>query len=267
MTVLVTGATGTTGSRVAAQLRARGADVRAVSRRAEVPFDWLDQDTYGPVLTGIGGVYLVAPIGVADPRPLVDHFLDEALAAGVRRVVLLGSALVPAGAVGLDGIRLAMRRMPEWAVLRPSWFMQNVIGEHLLAVAIRERQEMITATGDARLGFVDADDIAAVATELLLAAGPVADEYVLTGPEALSYGELAALLTESGRPARHVSITAEAYVARLVAHGVPADFATVLAELELLVKAGFEDRVTDTVERVTGRPPRSYRDFLAARPG
>lgn len=262
MTVLVTGSTGTTGSRVAARLRARGADVRAVSRRTEVPFDWFDQSSYRPALDGVDRVYLVAPIGVADPLPLVERFLDEALATGVRRVVLLSSDITPDSAPGLHGIRLAVRKMPAWAVLRPSWFMQNVIGGHWLAAGIRERQEMITATGDARLGFVDADDIAAVAAELLLGP-PIADEYVLTGPEALSYGELAALLTEFGRPARHVPVTVDQYVAHLVANGVPANFAAVLGELESQVKAGFEDRVTDTVERLTGRPPRSYRAFLA----
>jgi uncharacterized protein YbjT (DUF2867 family) len=129
-------------------------------------------------------------------------------------------------------------------------------------VGIRERREMITATGDARLGFVDADDIAAVAAELLLGP-PVAGEYVLTGPETLSYGELAALLTEFGQPARHVPVTVDQYVALLTAQGVPAEFAAVLVEVESQVRDGFEDRVTDAVERVTGRPARSYRAFLA----
>ncbi|QUQ71990.1 NAD-dependent epimerase/dehydratase family protein [Kutzneria sp. CA-103260] len=265
MTILVTGATGTTGSRVAAKLRARGADVRAVSRSTAVPFDWHDAGTYGPVVAGVDRVYLVAPVGVADPSPQFDRFLADAVAAGVRRVVLLSSDVTPESTPGLDLIRHAVRRMPEWAVLRPSWFMQNVVNEHWLAVGIRERQEMITATGDARLGFVDADDIAAVAVELLLTDEPVADDYVLTGPEALSYADLAALLTESGRPARHVPVTVDQYVAHLTAQGVPPEFATGLGEVELQVRGGFEDRVTDTVERVTGRPPRSYREFLACR--
>jgi uncharacterized protein YbjT (DUF2867 family) len=265
MTVLVTGATGTTGSRVAALLRERGAEVRAVSRSTDAPFDWHDAGTYGPAVAGVDRAYLVAPVGVADPSPQFDRFLAQAVAAGVRRVVLLSSDVTPASAPGLDAIRHAVRRMPEWAVLRPSWFMQNVTGEHWLAVGIRERQEMVTATGDARLGFVDAEDIAAVAAELLLRPEPVAEDYVLTGPEALSYADLAALLTAAGRPARHVPVTVDQYVAHLAAQGVPPEFATGLGEAELLVKAGFEDRVTDAVERVTGRPPRSYRQFLACR--
>lgn len=265
MTVLVTGATGTTGSLVAAQLKARGADVRGVSRSTAVPFDWFDASTYGSAVAGVDRAYLIAPVGVADPSPMFDRFLDEAVAAGMRRAVLLSSDVTPESAPGLDRIRQAVRRMPDWAVLRPSWFMQNVTGQHWLAVGIRERQEIVTATGDARLGFVDARDIADVAVKLLLTDEPVADDYVLTGPEALSYAELAALLTESGRPARHVPVTVDQYVAHLVAQGVPLEFATGLGEAELQVRAGFEDRVTDVVERLTGRPPRSYRGFLACR--
>ena len=64
---------------------------------------------------------------------------------------------------------------------------------------------------------------------------------------------------------RHVPVTVDQYVAHLTAQGVPPEFATGLGEAELQVRGGFEDRVTDTVERVTGRPPRSYREFLACR--
>lgn len=262
--ILVTGGTGTTGSRLAALLRAEGIDVRVASRSSAVRFDWTDPATYASTLDGIDRVYLVAPIGVADPAPLVADFLDQARAAGVRRVVLLSSSVIPSSAPGLDKIRLAVRDMPEWAVLRPSWFMQNVTGRHAVSLSIRERGEIVTATGAGRVGFVDADDIAAVAARALLDTDAPNTEYVLTGPQALSYTELAALISDLGRPTRHVQVSDTELVEHLAAGGIPEEFGAILAEAELMIRAGVEDRTTSTVLDVTGRPPRTFRDFLLA---
>ena len=65
--------------------------------------------------------------------------------------------------------------------------MQNVTGEHYLARMVRAEDRIVTATGEGRVSFVDADDIAAVAVHALLDETRPAAELVLTGPEALSY--------------------------------------------------------------------------------
>ena len=80
--------------------------------------------------------------------------------------------------------------MPEWTVLRPSWFMQNFTGDHLVAQGVRDG-EIVTATGDGRVAFVDAADIAAVAGRALIDDEPHNAEYILTGPDALSYEDAA----------------------------------------------------------------------------
>jgi anti-sigma regulatory factor (Ser/Thr protein kinase) len=115
-----------------------------------VRFDWADPATYGPAVAGVDRVYLVAPIGVADPAPMVEPFLGGALSSGVRRVVLLSSSAVSEGASGLGALhRMVSATVPEWAVLRASWFMQNFLGEHLVAAGIRTAGEIVTATGKA----------------------------------------------------------------------------------------------------------------------
>ncbi|MGW4796971.1 NAD-dependent epimerase/dehydratase family protein [Nonomuraea sp. NPDC004297] len=260
--VLVLGATGTTGSRVAAFLRARGVPVRTASRRpgAHVRFDWARRATYAPALNGVSAVYLLAPVGVPDPVPFVEPFLEEAVRQGVRRVVQLGSSAVPEGAAGLGAVHSLVRSaMPEWAVLRPSWFMQNFTGASL---ALRELDgEILSATGRSRVAFVDAGDIAAVAGHALTDARSHDTEHVLTGPEALSYDDVAALVTRRhGRPLCHRSVTVAELAAHFAARGLPADYAAVLAALDDDLRGGSEDRVTDTVERVTGRPPRAFRE-------
>ena len=264
--VLVLGGTGTTGRRIVAGLRANGVTARAATRKpgeaGQVRFDWTDRGTHADALRGASALYLVAPIGEAEPARLVGPFLDDALAAGVRRVVLLGSSAVTAETPGLGELVRLVRAVPEWTVLRPSWFMQNFTGEHLVARGVRDG-EIVTATGDARVAFVDAGDIAAVAVRALTDPEPHNTEHVLTGPSALSYAEAASVVSARlGRPVRHRAIGTAEFAAFLTASGVPAAFAEVLAALDEDIRRGSEDRVTPAVEQVTGRPARPFETFV-----
>jgi uncharacterized protein YbjT (DUF2867 family) len=269
--VLVIGATGTTGGRTAARLRAAGHRVRAASRRATplpgtdpVRFDWYDDTTHGDALDGTDRVYLVPPVGDPDPAAVMLPFLRRARAAGVRRAVLLSSSAVPEGGPAVGEVHRALPEMfEEWAVLRPSWFMQNFTGDHAHARSIREHGEILTAAGDGRVGFVDADDIAAVAAHALTDERSPGTGLVLTGPEALSYDDVAALVTEvTGRPVVHRHLGYEGMRDRL-AELLPAEFAALLAGMDRAIAEGAEDRTTDTVRRITGRPPNSLRTVLA----
>ena len=266
--VLITGATGTTGSRVAADLAERGVATRLATRTpqstGQIQFNWEDRDTYKAALQGISAIYLIAPMGVADPVPLVQTFLDEALDQGVQRVVALSSSALPEGAPGLGAVHhLVKTAMPEWTVLQPSWFMQNFTGDHLVARGVRDG-EIVTATGDGKVAFVDAADIAAVAGCALSDDRAHNTEHLLTGPEALSYADAATILSQqTGRTIRHRSVPAREAARRIAAHGIPAEFAQVLAAMDVAISAGAEDRVTDTVERVTGRPARTFTVFAS----
>jgi uncharacterized protein YbjT (DUF2867 family) len=264
--VLVLGGTGTTGRRVVAGLRARGVTARAATRKpgepGQVRFDWADRATHAAALRDVAAVYLLPPIGEAEPASLVEPFLDDALAAGVRRVVLLSSSAVTADTPGLGDLQRLVRAAPEWAVLRPSWFMQNFLGEHPVAAGIRTSGEIVTATGEGRVAFVDAADIAAVAARALLDPTPHNAAHVITGPEALSYADAAAVITESsGRRVRHRSVSTAELTTRLIAAGIPAEFAAILAGLDADIQRGAEERVTSTVQSVTGRRPRSFAEF------
>lgn len=266
--VLVTGGTGTTGSRVAAILRQRGASVRIASRRptaGQVRFEWADPGTHRAALDGVHSIYLVAPVGVADPAPLVEPFLTSAHRRGVRRVVLLSSSAVPKGAQGLGEVhRMVETIVPEPTVLRPAWFMQNLLDDHPVAASIRDHAEIVTATGHGRVGFVDAGDIAAVAAAALLDQVPHPAEHLITGPEALSYADMAAVLTEvTGRLVRHRNVEVGELSARLTAAGYSGDFAAALAALDDGIARGAHDFTTTTVQDVTGRSPRHFREVVS----
>ncbi|TGB14910.1 NAD(P)H-binding protein [Streptomyces sp. MZ04] len=272
---LVTGGTGTTGSRVTATLADRGLPVRAGSRTPapgtrQVRFDWADPATHGPALSDVGAVYLVPPIGDADPARLMLPLLERARDAGVRRFVLLSSSAITEGDPGVGEVHRGLRQLaPEWAVLRPSWFMQNFVTPgHLHAESIRTTGEIVTATGQGRVAFVDAADIADVAVHALLDARPHNAAHVITGPEALSYREVAeAISTTSGRGVRHRPVSTAEFRARLTASGVPEDYARMLAAMDEGISRGTEDRVSPAVRGVTGRGARSFRDFACGHAG
>ncbi|MDN3258658.1 NAD(P)H-binding protein [Streptomyces sp. CSDS2] len=267
-TTLVIGATGTTGGRTAARLTAAGHRVRAASRRATpvpgarpVRFDWYDPGTFDGALDGADRVYLVPPLGDPDPAAVMLPFLRRARAAGVRRAVLLGSSAIPADGPGVGAVHRALPELfDQWAVLRPSWFMQNFTGTHMHARSIREHGVIRTAAGSGRVGFVDADDIAAVAVRALTDDRAPDTDLVLTGPQALGYDDIAAILTEvTGRPVTHRPLTYERMRDRLAGQ-LPVEFAEMLAGMDRAIAAGAEDRTTDTVQRLTGRPPHSFRE-------
>lgn len=278
-TVLVLGATGTTGTVVVDELRRRpDLTIRTATRAAAAPtgldhrrFDWFDTATWRQALDGVDRLYLLAPVGHPDPVTVVAPFADVAVAAGVRRVVLLSSSAVASGDPGLGAVDALVREtFPEWEVLRPSWFMQNFVGDHPLAESIRATGEFITATGEGRLPFIDAGDIGRSAAALLGADVSGTGEHVLTGPQALSYDEAAAVMASvTGRRVTHRPVAPECYVDRLVGAGYDREFATGLVALDVLVAEGTQARVTDTVERLTGTPPRSFEAFLRdqRRPG
>lgn len=141
--------------------------------------------------------------------------------------------------------------------------MQNFTGSLALAIGLRAGR-VRTVTGSARIGFVDASDIALVAATLLTRAEALNGDYVLTGPEALSFVEVC---QRAERVLVHTievyELSKEQFAAFLAANGVPQVFARLLAGLDAAIAQGTEDRVTDVVRSVTGRLPRSVVDCFA----
>ncbi|OLT27551.1 ergot alkaloid biosynthesis protein [Nocardiopsis sp. CNR-923] len=264
--VLVTGATGATGGRTAARLVAAGLRVRAASRAAApvtgaepVRFDWYDPATHQATLDGADRIYLVPPPGDPDPAAVMLPFLDRARTAGARRAVLLSASSIPEGGPAAGVVHRALPDLfDEWAVLRPSWFMQNFTGAHPHAQSIRSEGVILTATGSGRVGFVDAADIAAVAARALTDPEALNGDAVLTGPEALSHDDVAAVLSEiTAAPVVHRRVSREHMRVRLGA-SIPPEFAAMLADMDHAIAHGAEDRVTDAVERLTGRAPSGF---------
>jgi uncharacterized protein YbjT (DUF2867 family) len=261
---LVLGATGKTGSRVASRLAARGLPVRTAARSgADAHFDWDDPGTYAPALRGVGRIYLVGPVMRAHFAGQVSVFLDQAEAAGARHVTYLS-------AYGIDSAppETAMRRVEldllgrpglTHAILRPAWFMQN-FSETFLKPA---GGAILVPAGDGAEAFVDAADIAAVASATL--ADPRAHagaQYALTGPDALTIAEAAKIISDvSGHAVDYTDIDREEWVAAAVAGGIPAEYGAVLSALTETIASGRGARPGNDIEKATGAPPTSFADF------
>jgi uncharacterized protein YbjT (DUF2867 family) len=264
--LVVAGATGTVGGHVLAGLRDLGVPVRGLSRRPPTPDGWArfsfaDPAGWPAAFAGASGLFLVRPPQLArvrDVRPALEH----ARAAGVRRVVflsVLGAERVPA---------LPHRRMERWldasgmAVthLRSGNFLQNLVTVH--GAEIRDRDELVVPAGSARLSYVDARDVAAVAVCCLVEDGHAARAYSPTGPEALDHARVAAVLGEVlGRPIRYrPGLLRYARLARRA--GVPAGPVLAGAAVYSLARLGVGARVTDDVRAVLGRQPIDLRAFV-----
>lgn len=270
--VLVTGGTGKTGSALVELLRGNGVPVRVASRHPAaddpdaVRFDWGDPATHPAALRGVDRVFLVPPVNTVDPLPLVGPFLAEAQRLGTRRVALLGSAIVLPNAPSALEVAAQVRARPGWVVLRASGFMQNFLSPHPVGERIRQHGEIRTAAGDGRVGWIDARDIAAAAYALLT--DPRIEpsdqrDYLLTGPKALSYHDAAAIITaRTGRLVRVEAIGADEQAASYRVAGMSAEFAAAIAAVEDSIRAGREGQVSTAVLDLTGRPPRTFAEFV-----
>jgi len=264
--VLVLGATGKTGSRVAGRLSAHGASVRTAARSgADVHFDWDDQATWEGTLGGAMGLYLVSPILRIDFAALVGQFLDQAERAGVRPVTCLSAygmeyapAEVALRAVELD---LSARGSLASTVIRPAWFMEDFSETFLQPV----NDEIVVPAGDGAEAFVSVEDIAAVAAVTLTEPEEHAGRaYAPTGPHALTMAEAAEMISAAaGRTITYRDTDRERWIAAMVSGGVSAEYAQVLRPLTATLASGNGARPNSDVLDVTGTAPVTFAEFAA----
>lgn len=263
-TVLVLGATGKTGRRVAARLRMRGTPVRAASRSSETPFDWSDPTGWDAALQGVTTVYLVPP---SVPGP-VHQFVTRAEAAGVQRLVLLsgrGADTWGDSSFGLDmrDAENAVRGSAlEWTVLRPNNFDQNFDEELFHAPVVAG--ELALPAGDVPEPFIDIEDVADVAAKILAEPGRHAGEvYELTGPRPITFAEAVDLISRAaGRPVTYKQITTTEYIAALIEDGFSDEDARHLADMYVVMQRGLIADTTDGVATLLQREPRSFEDYV-----
>ncbi|KZK98006.1 MULTISPECIES: ergot alkaloid biosynthesis protein [unclassified Pseudovibrio] len=265
--ILVIGGTGKTGRYVAESLKAKKVTFRIGTRNPRetnhVSFDWMNPTASAPAFEGVRAAYVVAPTNTSDHEKVVPPILETALKAGVQRFVLLSASSLERGGPMMGQVHdwLALNAR-EWTVLRPTWFMQNFSEQQHLPT-IREESAIYSATGEGRVGFIDTADIAECAVAALLSEQSANSDFILTGPEALSYSDVAAQLSKVlARKIDHVQLTLEQLIEHLKRGGLPQEYAEILAGMDINISQGSENRVTSCVKDLTGRAPQSMQAFI-----
>ncbi|MBV7245490.1 SDR family oxidoreductase [Streptomyces sp. MW-W600-10] len=260
MTILVTGATGTVGRRVVEQLLERGEHVRALTRdpaRAELPAgvdvvrgDLTDPASLEPALDGVTGLHLITfGGGLFAPLETGEEILGLARKAGVRRVTVLhgGGATPMESAVRASGF--------DWTVVMPVEFMANALE---WAPGIRSEGVVREPFVDRLSAMVHESDIGAVAAAALTEDGHGGREYLVTGPQVLTVRDKAAAIGAArGADVELVELTEEQALESWRGQGMPEDVIAFL--IDVYRDTPPEGRtVLDTVEKVTGRPARTF---------
>jgi uncharacterized protein YbjT (DUF2867 family) len=277
MMILISGATGRVGSATLKQLANRGMPVRALIRTAEkaalvagplveaVTSDLAQPHSLDAAFNGVTAALLVSPL---DPHQvtLQGNFIDAATRAGRVHVVKisgLGTALdspVRSGRWHAQTEQYLADSGLPFTHLRPPFFMQNILR---FAPTVRASGEFVGSLNQGKVAMIDVDDIAAIAATALTTSAHVGKTYVLTGPEALSYPDVAERLARIlGRAVTYRDTPLEVMRAQLLASGMPAWHVDVQVDFSTALRAGHASIVTNIVEAVTGKPARTFEQFI-----
>jgi uncharacterized protein YbjT (DUF2867 family) len=275
--ILVTGATGKVGREVVRQLAAAGAPVRALVRDpvgaspirlpgVEIVIGDLAQPgTLAPALAGIERVFLLTPAH-RDMLAYDTNVVDAAAAAGARRIVTVSVAGGPDSGTQIGRWHWAGEKKVEssgldFTFLRPSLYMQQAL---VYAKSIASSGTFSAPLGTGAVALVDARDVAAVAVRALTEDGHSRRIYDLTGPEAITFDELADAIGEAiGRSVSYVHVAPEYALKQMLSDGVPRWIVDDMLVLFASFREGYGAAVSDAIPRILGRPAGTIRQFAS----
>jgi uncharacterized protein YbjT (DUF2867 family) len=267
--ILVTGATGTVGKELVPQLLAAGEQVRVfirdkqkvsgLEKRVEIAVGDLNKrETLEPALRGVDKVFhVVLDMGTQQDRNIVVGASD----AGVKHVVKLSTFNAGRPQLQLDRWHHEKEEVVRssglaWTFIRPGQFMSNTLR---WAETVKQQSTVYFPGGEGRVSPIHPKDIAAVAAAALIEAGHESQAYELTGPQLFTVAEQVEILARIiGKPIRYVDVPEEKAGEGMKKSGIPGPVADALVEVFKERRRGTRGLLTDTVEKVTKRPPRTF---------
>ncbi len=274
--ICVTGAGGTVGGEVIKQLESAEAPFRAAyfsnekadAARARgvdaVIIDYDRPESLRAAFQGCDRLFLLGP-NALNQSELERNAVDAAKAAGVRHIVKQSVLGAVEESFSLAKVHRPVEKAIEssgltWTFLRPNSFMQNVAT--FMGETIRTEGAFYSASGGAKVSHVDVRDIAAVAVKALTEPNHEGKAYTLSGPEALTYDELASELSKVlGRSISHISLSPSDLKNGMLAEGMPEELADRMLDLERYFREDQASRITDDINQVTGRDPRRFAQY------
>ena len=255
-TILVLGGTGKTGKRIVGQLKDSGYEVRVGSRSAIPSFDWDNEKSWDPCLTGVTSAYITYSPDLAMPgaTDAIQAFVSLAKRRGVKRLVLL-SGRGEAEAQACEDI--VQESGLEWTIVRASWFNQNFSEGAFIDMVLNGA--ITLPAGDQVEPFVDVDDIADVAVAALAQDHHNGHIYEVTGPRLMTFADVAKDLSRAtGREISFIDVPHDGFIAEMENAGAPKDVVWMLDYLFATVLDGRNAQLTDGVQQALGRPPKDF---------
>ena len=275
--ICVTGAGGTVSSDLIKQLESANAPFRAAhfsNEKAEaarargidaVIIDYNRPEMLRAAFQGCDKLFLLGP-NALNQSELEQNAVEAAKAVGVQHIVKQSVLGADEEAFSLALVHRPVEKAIEssgltWTFLRPNSFMQNVVT--YMGETIKAEAAFYSASGEAKISHVDVRDIAAVAVKALTEPTHAGKAYTLTGPEALTYDELANELSKVlGRPISHISLSPSDLKQGMLAEGMPEEIADRMLDLERYYREDQASRITNDINQVTGREPRQFAEFV-----
>ncbi|MEC4815759.1 MAG: SDR family oxidoreductase [Scytonema sp. PMC 1069.18] len=274
--ILITGATGTNGYEILKQLSATGAKVRAFVRNPKKALEveqlgvevvignFNDPDTLNTALKNVEKALLLSSPDQQQVK-LQSNFIEAAKQNGLKHIVKFSAlgADVDAPAAILRWHAQTENQLEQAGIpfthLRPNVFMQNMLR---VAQTIATQNTFYDRVGDAKFTFVDIRDIAAVAVRVLTEEGHEGKVYTLTGPEVLSFGEIAHKLSIAiEKKVTYVSISPEDYKRRMLKSGRQEWFVDAVNEIYNYYSKGIGMTMTNVVADVARKQPIFFDQF------
>ena len=275
--ICITGAGGTVGSEVVKQLELAKVPFRVAYFSKEkvnaalakgtnaVIIDYNHPETLRTAFQGCDKLFLLGP-NALNQTQLELNAVEAAKAVGVQHIVKQSVMGAEDEAFSLALIHRPVEQAIEasgmsWTFLRPNSFMQNVVT--FMSETIKAESAFYSASGEAKIAHIDVRDIAAVAVKALTEPTHAGQAYTLTGPEALTYGELAQKLSVVlGRSISHISLPPEDLKHGMLAEGLPDAIADRMLDLERYYREDQASRITNDVQRVTGQESRQFTQYI-----
>ena len=231
-----------------------------------VPFDTEAPETVAAALEGADKLFLLTPGGPIGP-PATRVIIEAVKDSNIRYIVKLSSLdperqpQAPTDLWALETEAMVRETGIPHTFLRPPWFFQNFHAGYFLPMLA---QRMLALPfGNGRAGWLDSRDLAAMVARLMTEDGHAGKIYTPTGPATITLHDIAAALSEAtGQEIRYQPLTDEQWVASVTATGAPQEVAFATLALMAKTRDGLATDLTDDVERVTGRKPRSLEDFV-----
>lgn len=259
--ILVIGGTGKTGRRVTDRLTNQGHNVRIGSRKNSPSFDWDDPSTYVHALRGMDMAYIVyyPDLAVPGARDAISALTKAALEQGLIKVVLL-SGKGESEAEACE--QIVAQSGLNYVLVRASWFNQN-FSEGAFVEGVHTGQIALPMP-DAKIPFVDADDIADVVTKVLLDDSYDGQTITVTGPRQLTFKEAVDTIADGiGKPISYQAITIEEFKTGMKAAGLPDSYVWLFGYLFKEVLGNPNNQtISDDVQRVLGRKATDFKSFV-----